>query len=202
MPDMKKKTKTKKKSVKKTSKRTAKKKTGKKKHAGGAASKFTKENRMTILKFIRKGNYESTACQAAGISPQTLYNWKKEADSKGSKDAKEKFKFFETCKKARSKARADRLENIRAAAKDGTWQAAAWMLERQDPALYAKKNPDMFTPQQVFELISKIILAINRTVTNGKQRINLSEEIARIAKQASPIRNGNGNGNGKKNGGK
>ena len=39
-----------------------------------------KEKRETLLKLISAGNYQRTACRAAGVSEWTFHDWKKKGD--------------------------------------------------------------------------------------------------------------------------
>ena len=40
-----------------------------------------KEKRETLLKLISAGNYQRTACRAAGVSEATFYEWKRKGEA-------------------------------------------------------------------------------------------------------------------------
>lgn len=56
--------------------------------------------------------------------------------------------------KAKSERKAVMVQTITKAAQGGTWQAAAWYLERQYPAEYAR--PDRYHDQGVTEAIQAV----------------------------------------------
>ena len=90
--------------------------------------KLTPETQDRIVQFIRAGNYMETAAQAAGISKPTLYRWLKMADDPTAPDIYRDFRY--AVENARAEAEARNVMLIQKAADDGTWQAAAWYLER------------------------------------------------------------------------
>lgn len=99
-----------------------------------------------IVELIRAGNYSETAAQAAGISPATFYNWMNEGrearNKKNKLNAREKscLEFLEAVEKARGEAEARAVAIVTRAAMDGTWQAAAWYLERTQPDRYGRRQ--------------------------------------------------------------
>lgn len=92
-------------------------------------TKLTPELLETISLIIRSGNYAKTACEMVGIGETTFYRWMEE----GAKDkAKPEFREFrESIKRAEAEAEVANVARIRQAADSGTWQAAAWYLERK-----------------------------------------------------------------------
>lgn len=102
---------------------------------------LTPERQQTILDLIAAGNYIDTATKAAGISHTTLYNWisrgtaereRLQANPDSELDPKEQpfLEFVEESEKAFAIAEARNMAIIQRAAHEGTWQAAAWILER------------------------------------------------------------------------
>lgn len=73
------------------------------------------------------GSTYELAASYAGISYQTFLDWQKS-----------KSEFLDTVKLAEGKAAVKWLSVIEQAANDGTWQAAAWKLERRYPNQYGK----------------------------------------------------------------
>ena len=89
--------------------------------------KYKPELINELIKYIEAGNYQKTACEAVGISEETLNQWKKKPE------------FSELIKKAEAKAIIRNLTIIQLAAKKN-WQAAAWFLERKDYKEWGKKD--------------------------------------------------------------
>lgn len=98
-----------------------------------AKSKCTEE----AIKLARKakGSGMSNRDMAAyiGIDEATLYRWLASPKSENQRA------FCETIKKAESEYKAALRTRILKAS-EGSWQAAAWMLERQYPDEYAKRD--------------------------------------------------------------
>ena len=96
----------------------------------------------TVVNFIKAGNYLNTACEAAGISHQTYYNWKARAEEGLASGRTDKYvEFFERIKKAEKEAEAFLVANIKnAAVKKNVWQAAAFLLERKYPERWGRKD--------------------------------------------------------------
>ena len=94
----------------------------------GRPSKLTPERSRAITGALRAGATREMAARAAGIHPGTLFAWlaKGRAASRGSY-----YEFHEAVKKAEARNGLEHLVVVRQAAKDGSWQAAAWMLERR-----------------------------------------------------------------------
>lgn len=124
----------------------------------GRPSKLTEETKKRLFQAIQLGCTYEHACDFAGISYQTMRNWIK----KGEKATKGKFfDFVADLKKAEGKAVVGWLAHIEKAAKEGTWQAAAWKLERRYPKLWGKAErseepDDLPTPDDEPELIEQI----------------------------------------------
>ena len=90
--------------------------------------KLTDELQSEICKYIEIGMPAKHACSAVGICEVTYYDWiKKGSEQKTGKYAK----FLKSIKKAKHRHEARNAAIIEKKAQDGTWQAAAWMLERR-----------------------------------------------------------------------
>lgn len=71
------------------------------------------------------------ACQYANITYETFNQW-----------MKGKPEFSEAIKEAEGRAVVGWLAKIEKAANDGSWQAAAWKLERRYPSTYGRTVQD------------------------------------------------------------
>jgi transposase len=95
----------------------------------GRPTKYNDEVVSKILSFVRAGNYIETAAVAAGISKETLYEWLR----RGAKKEQPFKNFSDACERAMAEADMIDLSDISKAARAGSWQAAAWRLERRNP---------------------------------------------------------------------
>lgn len=88
--------------------------------------KYTPERVAAIERAIAMGATYRLACKYAGISEDTFARWRKSAE------------FAERLEKAEGAAALGWLAKIERAANEGTWQAAAWKLERLYPQEYGR----------------------------------------------------------------
>lgn len=86
----------------------------------GRPTKRSPERELTILNALRIGNTRTAACALADISLDTLAAWSAATPE-----------FLGAIERAESEAESRFLGNVAKAAADGTWQAAAWWLERR-----------------------------------------------------------------------
>ena len=102
----------------------------KKKKKVGRKISLTKTIEDRFITAIKLGCPIKDACGAAGISETTYYKWMQFADS--SRDDAYRFaQFRERVKIAEGEATQNWLAIIEKAARNGSWQAAAWKLERR-----------------------------------------------------------------------
>jgi|10_taG_2_1085330.scaffolds.fasta_scaffold00470_26 hypothetical protein len=94
----------------------------------GRPSKLTEERRRTIVGALRAGATWDIACRLAKVHRSTAHRWA----AKGSQAKSGEYRdFHDEVKHAEAVSAVGGLQVIQAAAKDGTWQAAAWLLERR-----------------------------------------------------------------------
>lgn len=102
----------------------------------GRHTKLTAAVQDKIVSAIASGNYQEIAARYAGIDPATFYRWMERG---ASDDAPDNFrKFREAVESAKAQAEVRSVALIQRAAQDGTWQAAAWYLERSAPARWSR----------------------------------------------------------------
>ncbi len=94
----------------------------------GRPSKYTPETIAKLTQAIRLGATYTLACHYAGISIETLAQWR--AKKPG---------FSETLKAAEGAAAFSWLTKIEEASAGGEWTAAAWKLERRYPRDYGRR---------------------------------------------------------------
>lgn len=102
----------------------------------GRPSKLTPEVQDKVVQAILAGNYQDTAAQYAGIGTTTFYRWME----KGAEDdAPQMYRDFrEAVESANATAEVRDVALITQAAQSGTWQAAAWKLERKFPQRWGR----------------------------------------------------------------
>lgn len=109
-------------------------------------SKLTPARHAAIVQMLRDGNYVETACRYVSISKQTFYTWL----DRGEKATRGRYRdFYVDVEQARAEAEARNVQVVQKAAHDGTWQAAAWWLERRDPARWGRRVHDVNTTGNV-----------------------------------------------------
>lgn len=91
-------------------------------------TKRTPTAKERILAAIKLGATYELAAKAGGISYETFNEWRKEFSE-----------FSESVNSAEAAAAQQWLKQIDKAARDGSWQAAAWKLERRYPQMYGRQ---------------------------------------------------------------
>lgn len=100
-------------------------------------SKLSPELRDKVAGLIRAGNTVEVAADAAGIGESTFYDWMARGSKAGKAEAPFR-EFREVVERAQGEAEAVLVTRIAKAAQDGSWSAAAWLLERRNPERWAK----------------------------------------------------------------
>lgn len=108
--------------------------------------KLDEKRRERLLEALRAGNYMETACAYAGVGKSTFYNYLSQARDARSKEGDltehEEWlvELLDAVEKARADAEVRNVHLIQHAAQGGTWQAAAWFLERSMPGKWARRE--------------------------------------------------------------
>jgi len=136
-------------------------------------SKLTDQVTEQVCKAVAMGMTFELAAQYAGISKTTFFRWMRIGEE--SDEGSPFWEFWHSVKSAESKGALNALTTINRAAVDGSWQAAAWLLERRHK--YRKEAPveefdteqleDEATPEQVIAAVAElpehmILAALNR----------------------------------------
>lgn len=105
-----------------------------KKNNAGRKDKLTPEVQKKIINALELGAYIKTACDFAGISRETFYNWLK----KGELETDSKYAdFLAQVNKTLAKAELHSLQKIK---ESEQWQAHAWILERRFNSRWGKRE--------------------------------------------------------------
>jgi transposase len=121
----------------------------------GAPTKLDDLVAQRIVAAVETGAPWYMAAAAGGVNPATLRDWKARA-----RNGEEPYAaFYARLQKAAAAGACEVLGIIQAAARSGTWQAAAWILERRYPKQFALRKPDMtpvaVTPEEAERLIAE-----------------------------------------------
>lgn len=125
--------------------------------------KITEQVTESLKQALRGGNDVETAAHFAGVSVANVYRWLEvgkfeseriSAGEKANPENAQYVEFWEELRKARAEAIVRNVTYIQNAAKSGSWQAAAWWLERAVPEQYARakssgKNAEVESQRQV-----------------------------------------------------
>lgn len=119
----------------------------------GRKTKLTPKVQEDIVRALTIGATHDIACQYVGIHPDTFYDWLKKGEAGRAPYAE----FAEAVKGAESRAVVGWLVQIEQAARSGTWQAAAWKLERRYPKIWGRQVIEHTGPQGPIEYVLKVV---------------------------------------------
>lgn len=105
--------------------------------AGGRPVKLSDTVQHTIVAALSVGATHEHAALSAGVSYRTFRRWM----ARGETATRGQFwQFCQAVKNAEANAAVRWLALIEKAANEGTWQAAAWKLERRYPELWGRRD--------------------------------------------------------------
>ena len=94
----------------------------------GRPSKLTPQTRRALVGALRQGATWTIACRAARVHRATARRWMVKGETA---KAGEYRTFYDEVKQADAEGALAALAVVAEAAQDGSWQAAAWLLERR-----------------------------------------------------------------------
>lgn len=114
--------------------------------------KLTDDLTTKTLTLLSEGLSNADVCRWLGVAESTFYTWIKDPKTPAQR------KLSEGMKKAEMERKAKCLDVIHKAANEGSWQAAAWYLERRYPKEYAKpKRPNEDGSQELIDTMREFI---------------------------------------------
>ena len=118
-------------------------------HTGRPSDIGDQETVRQFLEAVEAGNYLEIAAELAGITTESLRQWRKRAE-----DNEEPFKsFIALVKRAERRAEALAVAKVRAAGNDPRfWAAGMTFLERRHPDRWARRNEDSGSPRVVVQI--------------------------------------------------
>lgn len=103
---------------------------------GGRPPKLTPDAIAQIEALIRAGATVDVAAQAAGVSRSSIYSWLAQGETaRAGSPARD---LRDRIERARAESETVLVARIGQAASKGSWQAAAWLLERRWPERWMK----------------------------------------------------------------
>lgn len=133
-----------------------------------------------LLQALQAGNYVETACSYAGLAVSTVYVWldrgnrEKQRIAQGEKPNPQESTYVEIAEaieKARANAVVANVAVIQQAARSGTWQAAAWWLERSMPQQFGRRIQAEVTGKISVEDLERRMLELIGDNTSDIQEI-------------------------------
>lgn len=103
--------------------------------------KYTPERVKRFCDAIELGGTIGHAAGYAGFCERAYYNWIK--DALENPDTSKYRDLPGMVRDAEARGVVSNLARIQTAAKNGTWQAAAWTLERRYPEIYGRRTADV-----------------------------------------------------------
>ncbi len=105
-------------------------------------TKLTAEVEEKIVRAIRAGNYPEVAAAHAGVHPATYYRWMERGELGGDAVEDDPYRRFRAgVERAIADAEAAEVALIVQAARGGSWQAAAWLLEHRFAERWGRTRP-------------------------------------------------------------
>ena len=104
----------------------------------GRPTKLTPDVADLLVQMLRAGNYVGVSCHAARITRRTFAEWMKRGLSSRPEDEIYR-EFRERAEQARAEGEVRNVTSIASAARE-SWQAAAWLLERQYPERWGRPS--------------------------------------------------------------
>ncbi len=142
----------------------------------------TREDQLSkIIQAKRVGACNADACTFAGVPQSTFYQWVK--IGKKAKQGKH-FDFVQRLQAAEASAVVASLVTIQQVSKSGTWQAAAWFLERTRPYQYGM-HAARFAREERERLEATGVEAQAEAATQASVEATLLDLATRLSPEAS-----------------
>lgn len=153
----------------------------------GRPTKLSPEVADAVVKAVGEGLPRRTAAHLAGVSVSVLYAWLRAGRKRQGKRFME---FLHRVKRAEAEAVAGRVRQISRAALAGTWQAAAWWLERRHPDEFGTERKRI---RELEKLLADIVRERNGPPLTDEQRLaGLTALLGRMGLAVVPADSVNG----------
>ncbi|HUT94889.1 MAG TPA: hypothetical protein VMY37_35855 [Thermoguttaceae bacterium] len=123
--------------------------------------------RREILAILAVGGSRRTAASYVGCALSTIQN-----------TADRDLQFTQNLGQAEHQAEIAYLKSIqKAARKEQYWRAAAWVLERKNPDDFARRRPNVFTPDQITLILARFAEIVVNEVPVAAYRKNVLKKL-------------------------
>ena len=123
-------------------------------------TKLNPQRQAMIIEALQLEMPIELASKYAGIEQKTFYNWMNRGRREGEGIY---FQFLQAIEKAIAKSALVNMAIIQKAAKEGTWQASAWIMERRHK-YHAKQEPEVIVQIDAKEAsITQLIQQVKET---------------------------------------
>lgn len=122
----------------------------------GRPTKLTPDVADAVVRSVADGLPRGTAAALAGVSASVVYNWLRAGRKR---QGKRFVQFLHRIQKAEAEAVLARVRQINRAAQSGTWQAAAWWLERRHPEEFGSERRQI---RELARQVREVIEQFNR----------------------------------------
>jgi len=150
----------------------------------GRPTKCTPEMRATILEHIALGSPLEVCCYAAGVTPTTLRQWVKRAETQLSQGVTTIYtQFLVDIKRIEAETVAQWLKTLDLAALDPkNWAAMAWKLERRLPQFFAlKRDPPAV---QITVLVGELTQQLKQLIPDPAARLKFIEALEALPEES------------------
>ena len=124
--------------------------------------------RSNICALLAAGCSRRKAAEYVGCAPSTI----------GYLAARDRY-FAKQMRQAEMQKEVRPLTNLMQAS-GKHWRAAAWLLERQFPNRYARRQPDLMTRQEFHDAISSVTNILIDTVSSQRDRLAMRHRIDQV----------------------
>lgn len=164
----------------------------------GRTSLLNATTKERIVSAVRSGAYLDDAASLAGVGRSTLFLWLAEGKNALEKrDNGEKLSdrdvlcldFLDAVESARAEAQLRNVMIIQKAANEGTWQAAAWYLERTNPRKWGRhETVEIGIPEEQQVEPSDIAALLDQRIQRMRERSQgiIEAEASEIPDQEPP----------------
>lgn len=133
-------------------------------------SKYNEKVHETIVEAVLKGNSKTIAFRLAGVHPDSCFLWLKMGRERPD-EYPEYAKLEEDIEHAIALCASEKVAAVKAAADNGTWQAAAWWLERRLPQEYGRHDRVEVESKQPQVQLNQVIIGDPRALESSRDLI-------------------------------
>lgn len=136
-----------------------------------AHSQFSEERAERVVEALRLGASREGAAACASVAPSTLYDWIRRGKAGEAPYAG----FWLRIETEQRAWEVGALRRVHEAAEKGTWQAAAWLLERRLPQHYAKRMDESIINREVEKKLKALLAEAQAKLDAADGRVDRAD---------------------------